>query len=107
MEADSSVREFERLSGGAGIGMISSLSTPNRRSAFLKSSVVIKDKKERKKKRKGGSPFARMARNYGDGEQQRRKCGSRANMSGGMRALSRKHQYSNHPPVLRVAPADL
>lgn len=43
MEPDSFVREFERLSGRAGIGMISSLSSPNRQSAFLKTAVVIKD----------------------------------------------------------------
>lgn len=43
MEPDSFVREFERLSGRAGIGMISSLSSPNRKSAFLKTTVVIKD----------------------------------------------------------------
>lgn len=45
MEPDSFGREFERLSGRAGIGMISSLSSPNRQSVFLKTSVVIKDKK--------------------------------------------------------------
>lgn len=35
MESDSFVSEFERLSGRAGIGMISSLSSPNRQCTFV------------------------------------------------------------------------
>lgn len=46
MESDSFVREFERLSSRAGIGMIPSLSSPNRRCTLVETSVVIKIKEE-------------------------------------------------------------
>lgn len=54
MEADSFVRECERLSGRAGIGMISSLSSPKspKRACKKKTSVAIKRRKTTKKRKK-------------------------------------------------------
>lgn len=53
MEADSFVRECERLSGRAGIGMISSLSSPKSpKHASKKTSVAIKRRKTGIKKKR-------------------------------------------------------
>lgn len=46
MESDSFVREFEQLSGRAGIRMIPSLSSPNRRRTLVETSMVIKKKEK-------------------------------------------------------------
>lgn len=68
MEADSFVRECERLSGRAGIGMISSLSSPKSPKRACKKKNLCGDKEEEnyKKKKK------KMTSNYSDEEQRRR-----------------------------------
>lgn len=50
MESDSSVREFERLSGRAGIQMIPSLSSPKSPAYAREASTVTEEGEERKNK---------------------------------------------------------